>query len=122
MGFVRCHSDHTYFVHRRSDGQCVLFVYVDDIIITIDDAPGITKVKQTLSRVFDVKDLSPLRYFLGIEVARSPCGITLSQCKYTIDLLKDTDILGYRPASSPMESNLKPSVESGELLPDTFVY
>ena len=78
LGFVRCHSDHTCFVHRRSDGRCVLFVYVDDIIITGDDAPCITKVKQTLGRVIDVKDLGPLQYFLGIEVARSHRGISLS--------------------------------------------
>ena len=68
LGFVRCHSDHTCFVHHHSDGRCVLLsVYVYDIIIIEDDAPSITK--QTFSRVFDVKDLGLLQYFLGIEVA-----------------------------------------------------
>ena len=31
-------------------------------------------------------------------------------------------MLGCHPASSPMEPNLKLLVESGELLPDAFVY
>ncbi|GFY88845.1 hypothetical protein Acr_06g0007850 [Actinidia rufa] len=47
-------------------------VYVDDIIITEDDAPGIITVKQALQNSFDIKDLGHLQYFLGIETARSP--------------------------------------------------
>ncbi|GFZ18477.1 hypothetical protein Acr_27g0002160 [Actinidia rufa] len=43
----------------------------------------------------------------GIDVARSHGGISLSQRKYTLDLLKDTGMLPCRPASSPMEHNLK---------------
>uniref|UniRef100_A0A2N9EV06 Reverse transcriptase Ty1/copia-type domain-containing protein n=1 Tax=Fagus sylvatica TaxID=28930 RepID=A0A2N9EV06_FAGSY len=114
MEFVRCHSDHTCFIRRRLDGCCIiLLVYVDDIILTGDDAPGISQVKQDLGKVFDVKDLGSLRYFLGIEVARSRNGISLSQRKYTLDLLQDTGMLGCRPASTPMDPNLKLSTESG---------
>ena len=86
MGFTRCHSEHTYFIRRRSDGRCTLLsIYVNDIIITGDDITGI--VKQAFGQSFDVKDLGPLRYFLGIENALSRRGICLSQQKYTLDLL-----------------------------------
>ena len=85
-------------------------IYVDDIIITSNDAPGIIQVKRDLGLSFEIKDLGPLRYFLGIEVARSRQRITLSQRKYALDLLQDTGILGCRPASSPMYLNLKLSV------------
>ena len=67
---------------------------MDDIIIIGDDAPGITTVKQALGKSFDIKDLGPLRYFLGIEIARSRCGICLSQRKYTLNLLQDTGMMG----------------------------
>uniref|UniRef100_A0A2N9HH43 Integrase catalytic domain-containing protein n=1 Tax=Fagus sylvatica TaxID=28930 RepID=A0A2N9HH43_FAGSY len=121
--FVRCHSDHTCFIRRRLDGCCIiLLVYVDDIILTGDDAPGISQVKQDLGKVFDVKDLGSLRYFLGIEVARSRNGISLSQRKYTLDLLQDTGMLGCRPASTPMDPNLKLSTESGDLLLNPSMY
>uniref|UniRef100_A0A2N9FD26 Integrase catalytic domain-containing protein n=1 Tax=Fagus sylvatica TaxID=28930 RepID=A0A2N9FD26_FAGSY len=123
MEFVRCHSDHTCFIRRRLDGCCIiLLVYVDDIILTGDDAPGISQVKQDLGKVFDVKDLGSLRYFLGIEVARSRNGISLSQRKYTLDLLQDTGMLGCRPASTPMDPNLKLSTESGDLLLNPSMY
>jgi hypothetical protein len=46
MEFVLRHSNHTCFIHRRSDGRCIiLLVYVDDIILTGDDTPGIAHVK-----------------------------------------------------------------------------
>jgi hypothetical protein len=123
MEFVRCHSDHTCFIRRRSDGRCIiLLVYVDDIILTGDDTPGIAHVKQSLGKVFYVKDLSTLKYFLGIEVAHSRHGISLSQRKYTLDLLQDTGMLGCRPTSTPMDPNLKLSVEFGELLSNPSMY
>ncbi|XP_059668794.1 uncharacterized mitochondrial protein AtMg00810-like [Cornus florida] len=123
MGFVRCHSNHTCFIRRRYDGHCImLLVYVDDIIITGDDALGIAQVKLHLQKFFDVKDLGPLRYFFKIEVVRSRCGISLSQRKYVLDLLQDTGMLRCQPSSTPMDFNLKLSVESGELLPDPSVY
>uniref|UniRef100_A0A2N9F8S9 Reverse transcriptase Ty1/copia-type domain-containing protein n=1 Tax=Fagus sylvatica TaxID=28930 RepID=A0A2N9F8S9_FAGSY len=82
----------------------------------------IAHVKQSLGKVFDVKDLGALKYFLGIEVAHSRHGISLSQRRYTLDLLQDTGMLGCRPASTPMDPNLKLSVESGELLSNPSMY
>lgn len=52
-------------------------------------------------------DLGQLRYFLGMEVARSKFGIYLSKRKYNLDLLQETRMLGCRPADTPMESNVK---------------
>ncbi|WVZ55593.1 hypothetical protein U9M48_006233 [Paspalum notatum var. saurae] len=66
-------------------------LYVDDIIIIGDDTLEIERLKKNLSKEFEVKDLGQLRYFLGIEIARSPKGIVLSQRKYVLDLLNETD-------------------------------
>ena len=68
---------------------------------------------KNLSKEFEVKDLGQLRYFLGIEIARNPTGIVLSQRKYVLDLLSETGMLGCRPASTPIDPNHKLCVESG---------
>ena len=46
-------------------------MYVDDIVITGDDADGISNLKAHLAVHFHMKDLGKLRYFGVIEVARS---------------------------------------------------
>jgi hypothetical protein len=82
-------------------------VYVDDIVITGSDKEGIQILINHLSSSFLTKYLGKLRYFLGIVVARSKAGISLSQRKYTLDILQDTGYLGSKPVATPMESNLK---------------
>jgi hypothetical protein len=70
--------------------------------------------KENLSKEFEVKDLGQLRYFLGIEIARSPKGIVLSQRKYVLDLLSESGMTGCRPVSTPIDPNHKLCAESGE--------
>jgi hypothetical protein len=49
----------------------LLFLYVDDVLITGDDLEHISQVKQHLSEHFKMSDLGPLGYFLGIEILQS---------------------------------------------------
>ncbi|RVX06299.1 Retrovirus-related Pol polyprotein from transposon TNT 1-94 [Vitis vinifera] len=60
---------------------------------------------------FEVKDLGNLKYFLGMEVARSRKGIVVSQRKYILDLLKETGMLGCKPINTPMDSQKKLGIE-----------
>jgi hypothetical protein len=77
MGYYQCNGDHTVFYKHQGSCITILVVYVDDIVITGDDVKEIRKLKERLGRAFEVKDLGPLRYFLGIEIARSSKGIIL---------------------------------------------
>jgi len=113
MGYKQCNGDHTLFYRHSGRRITVLAVYVDDIIITGDDETEIKSLKGNLSKQFDVKGLGQLRYFLGIEIARSPKGIVLSQRKYVLDLLSETGMLGCRPISTPIDPNHKLCAESG---------
>lgn len=82
---------------------------------------AISSLKDFLRTRFRIKDLEDLKFFLGIEVSRSKKGISLSERKYTLDILKDGGHLGVRPISFPMEQNLKLS-DTGELLKDPAKY
>jgi len=112
MGYKQCNEDHTVFYRHSGRRIALLAVYVDDIIITGDDEVEIKRMTENLSKECEVKDLGQLKYFLGIEVARSPKGIVLSQRKYVLDLLNETGMLGCRPASTPMDPNHKLCAES----------
>ncbi|RVW78877.1 Retrovirus-related Pol polyprotein from transposon RE1 [Vitis vinifera] len=69
------------------------------------------KLKKYLSEEFEVKDLGNLKYFLGMEVARSRKGIVVSQRKYILDILKETGMLGCKPIDTPMDSQKKLGIE-----------
>ena len=61
----------------------VLIVYVDDIVLSRNDIVEIIQLKKKMGNEFEIKNLENLKYFLGIEVAGSKDGISVSQRKYT---------------------------------------
>ncbi|KAA0048600.1 putative mitochondrial protein [Cucumis melo var. makuwa] len=67
----------------------------------------IVQLEERMGDEFEIKDSGSLKYFLGMEVARSRKGIFVSQRKYTLDLLTKTGMAGYRPADTPIELNAK---------------
>lgn len=107
-GYTQCQSDHTMFVKHSEEGKLtVIIVYVDDIVLTGNNENEMARIKILLSKEFEMKDLGYLKYFLGMEVARSALGISISQRKYVLDLLKETGMLGCRPVETPMDPNIK---------------
>lgn len=75
------------FTLARGDVLLHVLVYVDDLIITGSNLEVIDEFKNYLSSYFHMKDFGLLKYFLGIEVARSPDGVYLCQRKYTLDII-----------------------------------
>jgi hypothetical protein len=99
-----------------------LLVYVDDIIIASNDASAVSQLTTFLSTNFKLKDLGPLKFFLGLEIARSSKGIFVCQRKYTLEILENAGLLASKPVTFSMESNLKLSRTTGELLKDLTSY
>ena len=66
-----------------------------------------SRLKKHLALEFEIKDLGPLRYFLGMEVARSRMGIFVTQRKYVLDLLEEARMSGCKPSDTPVDSNKK---------------
>jgi hypothetical protein len=122
MGFQQSKADYSLFIKVDSTSYTAILLYVDDMIITGNDEDTIHNLKQFLNSCFKIKDLGPLKYFLGIEVARAKTGITICQRKYTLDLLEEVGLLGAKPTRFPMEQTLKLNLEDGEALHDPTHY
>ena len=86
-GFSGNSFDTTLFLRRSGHGITILLLYVDDMIIISDDMEGIQDLKHFLGRQFEMKDLDPFNYFLGLEVSSSADGYYLTHTKYTSDLI-----------------------------------
>ncbi|RVW88342.1 Retrovirus-related Pol polyprotein from transposon TNT 1-94 [Vitis vinifera] len=97
-GFVQCQSDHTLFVKHFPEGKLAIIIE------------------------FEIKDLGNLKYFLGMEIARSKKGIAVSQRKYVLDLLNETGMLGCKPAETPMDTTVKLEESDGSVPVDKGRY
>ncbi|KZV54466.1 hypothetical protein F511_18951 [Dorcoceras hygrometricum] len=122
IGFSQSHADNSLFVKVRHDVVLVLLVYVDDIVIATNDEGAASELKLFLDNKFKLKDLGKLKYFLGIEVARSSRGISICQRNYAMNLLTEAGLLGCKPRSTPMDANIKLTQDDGDMLPDPSSY
>lgn len=122
QGFVQSKNDYSLFIKRSGSFITIMAVYVDDIIVTGNDLVSITAIKNHLHSVFTIKDLGLLHYFLGREVGYYSNGITLSQNKFTKELLLACPYDLPRKASTPLPLNLKLTSDAGTLLSDPEMY
>jgi hypothetical protein len=87
------------------------------------DSPAVVEeIKVFLNNKFKIKDLGTLRYFLGLEIARTAQGIQICQRKYALDILASSGTLGSRPSKLPMDQNLRLSKENGDILSNPTYY
>uniref|UniRef100_A0A2N9EUN8 Integrase catalytic domain-containing protein n=1 Tax=Fagus sylvatica TaxID=28930 RepID=A0A2N9EUN8_FAGSY len=121
-GFSASSYDSALFFRRSDHGITLLLLYVDDMIITGDDVQGIQDLKRFLGQHFEMKDLGPLSYFLGLEVSSSSDGYYLTQAKYTSDLISRAGITDSKIVDTPIEYNNRLNTHDGEPLPDVTLY
>ena len=76
-----------FYKHSSERRVIVLIIYADGIILTRDDVFELDRLNKVLDHEFEIKDLGPLNYLLGMEFARSKKGIFISQRRYILDRL-----------------------------------
>ena len=122
--FLLVLNNQKVITHFSSLGEnlVVLLVYVDDIIVASAFESHIQSIRQQLEKLFKLKFLGDLRYFLGLEIAKSPTGILLSQHKYTLNLLEDVGFIDCKPELLPMEPKLVLLANDGDPVADPSQY
>ncbi|CAM8976460.1 unnamed protein product [Rhodiola kirilowii] len=118
FGFQNSLNDYSLFTLSRDGAFLVLLVYVDDVLLTGTSDQLISDVKTYIHNKFQIKDLSHLKYFLGLEVPRSTTGIFLNQRKYALELLEEHNLSDSKPVKTPLELKHKLSLSEEPLLSD----
>ncbi|XP_021726146.1 uncharacterized protein LOC110693297 [Chenopodium quinoa] len=97
LGFSQSHSDASLFIKRVVGKVIIAAIYMDDIILTGDGVDTISDLKFHLDKIFSIKDLGKLSFFLGIEVS-------------------------YMPDVTPLPQHQKLATDDGVLLSDVTLY
>lgn len=121
-GFLQSPYDHSLFAYHKGSVHLTVLVYVDDLVLGGNDSTAIQVFKNYLSKCFHMKDLGRLKFFLGIEVARNPSGICLTQRKYALDIISEAGLLGAKPAGTPIEQNHHLALADGADMADRARY
>ena len=92
------------------------------MILAGNNPHKIASMKQILDHHFKIKDLSSLKFFLSLKVARNSHGISLCQRKYTFELLESTRMLAYKLVTTPMVHLTKFVKDDGDPSPYVTAY
>jgi hypothetical protein len=101
-------------VYKKVSGSTVVFLvlYVDDILLIINDILMMVVVKSSLRKSFSMKDLGEVAYILGIKIYRdrSKRLVGLSQDAYIDEILNRFNMQDSKKCFLPMSHGIRNSV------------
>ena len=90
----------------------MLLLYVDDMLITGNSSLVLERLLANLDSQFRMTDLSPMRYFLGIQVKHHKDGLFLSQQSYAEDILAVASMADCKTVATPLPLQLNLIIEN----------
>ena len=118
MGFRPTDADPGLFVRADGDDTVFLAVHVDDMLVAACKESTLLQVKSDLSSIFDLHDIGPATYHLGMEIQRDRDQHTLllSQKKYATKLVTKFSLSDAKPQVVPLSTSTKLSRADGSTL------
>jgi hypothetical protein len=103
-GFCQSKVDPCIFIYQKAGQLYIMAMYVDDNIIAGAAGRFIPEFKVAFGSGFNVQDLGPVSWLLGMTVERdNGTGIImLGQRQYVLDMLERFNMMDCKPVSSPM--------------------
>ncbi|UYV62601.1 hypothetical protein LAZ67_2001282 [Cordylochernes scorpioides] len=107
LGLKQIQSDNCVYI-KHHEGILLVAIYVDDLIIAAEREDTLISFKESMKKIFKIKDLGKINYCLGIRIQTEKDGsISIDQEKYIEELLAKYRMKEAKPISTPMDSNSK---------------
>jgi hypothetical protein len=108
-GFVRLSCEWCVYFRSSPSGTVIFSVHVDDIFAAASSHEEMEAFKSLLQTKWEISDLGPAKFALGIAIARDRPSrtITLSQTAYINRLISRFEIGDARTADTPMIAGLQ---------------
>ncbi|KAI0992483.1 hypothetical protein K3495_g15702, partial [Podosphaera aphanis] len=102
LGYTPLESDNCVYIHRKD--HLVVVSYVDDFLLLGKSKEVISKMKAKLAQKFQLEDLGPAHYFLGVRITRDRVKrcLWLTQDAYCRQILERFGMDNCRPSETPM--------------------
>ncbi|CAB1115713.1 unnamed protein product [Ectocarpus sp. CCAP 1310/34] len=122
IGFVESTAEPCLYI--LDDGDLLLLVYVDDILLTGEGENKVLSKVDQLNERFETVDLGGVRFLLGMGINRDRAAgtILLEQEAYISAVLDKFDMADARPTTSPSEARPVSVLEDEELLAEDTTY
>ena len=108
-GFTQSKVDVCLFTKGDDDDveKTIIVIWVDDIIIAASNENNLNETKDSLKKRFNMKDLGPISYFLGIQFKQTETSIEMSQSFYLQHILERFNMADCKPRTTPCELKLE---------------
>lgn len=114
MKFVASLNDPCLYVRKSESKILIIALYVDDLLILGNCQADIAEIKDELNKRFEMKDLGPASFMLGIEITRERAKrkVWITQRDYTSEVLNRFRMKDCRAVSTPMDKSTLGTLDS----------
>ncbi|PKU75288.1 Retrovirus-related Pol polyprotein from transposon TNT 1-94 [Dendrobium catenatum] len=101
-GFKISNSDQSLLTYKHGNIQLYILIYVDDILLTGNSPPEISRLLTNLQSTFQMRLLGSLSQFLGIQTVKTKTGLLLHQQPYARKIIERAGMSSSKPVSTPL--------------------
>ena len=107
LGFKKCEADQAVFYIHAGKDILILAIHNDDCTMTGSSDDLIQSYKLKIKSKYDLTDLGPIHWLLGIKITQDHENRTISFSQSYIDsLLRPFNFTDLRPFSTSMNPNI----------------
>jgi len=111
--FTISKSDLSLFIYASGPILAYFLVYVDDLLLTGNDAQFLHDFIHSSSNRFSLKNMGTPHCFLGIELIPTNKGLLLSQHRFNREILDNFDMASAKPAPTPLSPTATLTLNDG---------
>nr|GFC72696.1 retrovirus-related Pol polyprotein from transposon TNT 1-94 [Tanacetum cinerariifolium] len=101
-GFTKGSIDPNLFITKQRGDILLVQIYVDDIIFGSTNPNLSKRFEKLMHSKFEMSMMGELKFFLGIQIHKSPRGIFINQAKYAQEILKNHGMTSCDGIGTPM--------------------
>ncbi|GKA01405.1 retrovirus-related pol polyprotein from transposon TNT 1-94 [Tanacetum coccineum] len=110
-GFSKGSIDPTLFITKKGEDVLLVKIYVDDNIFGSTNPKLSKRFEKLMHNKFEMSMMRELKFFIGIQIHQSPCGIFINQSKYAQEILikhgmTSCDSIGTPMATKHLDADL----------------